>query len=342
MALDDGLRLLRLAGLRAAEFVGAGLVLIGVAPLWVLPWRASQRLGRTYGRIGCLCWGPGRRAGLINMRRAFGPSMTRATATVHVGEVFAAMGASIAEGMQFARRHRTGRGDWPSLYEAEDPALEAGILARPGPKIFVTAHLGSWEVALMIAGLRIGPRGAVIVRRIDNPFLNAVIERLRPSGGAQMIEKREAIARAHDALTGGHSVAMLIDEDGGPRGPFVPFFGRLASTRKTPALLSMITGTPIVVGAAVRRPGRPFLYRLALIEPPSPDQAGAVQHATRQITATLEAWIRDMPWQWRWIHWRWRTRPDGSRERYTGAAVRAVFAEGSSTVSDRAAKENHS
>jgi KDO2-lipid IV(A) lauroyltransferase len=324
-------RLLRLVGVvlfRAAEVLGGVAVLVAISPLWVLPWKQAVTLGRWLGWFGYWCWPEGRRAGLVNVRRAFGASMPPAAARAAIRQVFSSMGASIAEGIQFTRRFRRGEMGWTDLYEAEDPALEASLLVRSGPKIFVTGHLGSWEVALMMTGLRTGPAGAAIMRRIDNPLLNAVLERMRPSGGGRVIEKRGAVVHALAALRRGESVAMLIDENGGPRGPFVDFFGRPASTRKTPALLSVMTGAPIVVGSAVRREGRPFLLRLAVVEPPASAGPADVKHLTQQITCVLEAWVRETPWQWRWIHWRWRTRPDGAQERYTRADLLAAFASG--------------
>src|SRR5205807_7917448 len=129
-------------------------------------------------------------------------------------------------------------------------------------------------------------------------------------------DKTGAAAAALARLRRGDSVAMLLDENGGYRGVFVEFFGRPASTGRLPALLSLETGAPIVVGACVRRPGRRFLYRLALLEAGRERDAEAVALLTQQIVATLERWVRDDPTQWRWIHWRWKTRPDGSGEAY--------------------------
>jgi Kdo2-lipid IVA lauroyltransferase/acyltransferase len=311
---------------RAAEAIGGVLVLLAILPVWLLPWQVAVGLGRAFGAAAYWLWPEGRRAGVINVRRAFGVAMPAAACRAAVHEVCAAMGASVAEGVQFTRRYRRGQAGWTKWYEAEDPALEADVLARPGPKIFVTAHLGSWEVGLMMVGLRMGPSGAAIMRRIDNPLLNAALERLRAPGGSRVIEKRGAVEHALAALQRGESVAMLLDENGGPRGPFVEFFGRPASTRKTAALLSVMTGAPIVVGAAIRRPGRPFLFRLAVLEPPASRSPRDVTPLTAEVTAVLERWIRETPWQWRWIHWRWRTRPDGTREEYTRAVEREVFA----------------
>src|SRR6185369_7838977 len=125
---------------------------------------------------------------------------------------------------------------------------------------------GSWEVAIGTVARRVGASGAVVIRRIDNPFLNAVVRRLRLNRGSEWIEKRGASAEALRRLRAGESVALLADENGGPRGIFVDFFGRPASTHKTPALLSALTGAPIVAGAAIRRGDR-FFFRLAVVEP---------------------------------------------------------------------------
>jgi KDO2-lipid IV(A) lauroyltransferase len=240
--------------------------------------------------------------------------------------VFANLGRSVAEGIQFARRFKGGEAGWESLYTPESPELEAALLADPRPKIFVASHLGSWEISAMLLALRTGGRGAAIARRVDNPFLDALVKRIRLTDPSQWIEKKGAIPVALAHLSAGESVALLLDENGGKRGPFVPFFGRVASTRKTPALLSLRTGAPIVVGAAVRRDGR-FLYRLALIDPSVRSQSDprTVEELTREIVAIQERWIREDPAQWRWIHWRWRSRPDGTEETYTRRDLEEAF-----------------
>lgn len=241
-----------------------------------------------------------------------------------VTDVFQNLAQSLVEAIQVARRMRRDD-DLDSLWDSEDPALAARLLADPRPKIFVTGHLGSWEVAMMILQRAIGG-GAGIARRVDNRWLDRLVKRVRLDDPAQWIEKQGASSIALERLRSGESVAMLLDENGGPRGPFVDFFGRPASTRKTPAVLSLATGAPIVIGALVRQNGR-FLFRLAVIDPLAEQLRGpdAIVPVTARITAQLETWIREMPLQWRWIHWRWKARPDGSSERYTRRDLQEAF-----------------
>ncbi len=309
----------------ARDLLLALLALPFVLPLRFLPWNASCALGSLYGLAAWVFLGKERRAGLLNLRRAYGPSMSRSEAGRQVRKVFANLGRSLAEGIRFSSFSSRSDRSWESLYEAEDPALEARILADPRPKVFVTGHLGSWEVAMQMLDLRLGGRGVAVARRVDNPFVDALARRVRRGGGG-IIEKAGAVAPALAALRSGTSVAVLLDENGGRSGPFPLFFGRPASTRKTPALLSALTGSPIVVGAAVRRGGR-FLFRLALLEPPAAPPAPCdVLDTTERIVRTWEAWVREDPLQWRWIHWRWKTRPGGSEETYTPRDVAEAFA----------------
>jgi Kdo2-lipid IVA lauroyltransferase/acyltransferase len=310
----------------ARDFLLAALVLPFLAPLWFLPWNLSVALARIYGALGFLFWGKARRTGMLNLRRAYGAEMTRARAAATVARVFDSLAEAMAEGLQFARRHTTSD-SWRDLFDTEDPGLAARLLADPRPRVFVTGHLGSWEIAMGLLQRSTGRPGAAVVRRVDNPFLQRLVLKLRVTEPRQWIEKTGAVSEALARLRAGDDVALLADENGGPRGPFLPFFGRPASTRKTAALLAALSGAILVVGAVVRRPGpRPFLFRLAEIPAPGPSATpDEIHEAMRRLNAVWEAWVREDPTQWRWIHWRWRNRPDGTWETYRRRDVRAAF-----------------
>ena len=305
-------------------------VVLLALPLWALPWPLAARLGRFYGRTAALGWPLARRVAMINLRRALG--LERADARRLAFAVFAHLGQSIADGLQCARRRSTwnaGGDALDALYRTEDPELAARLLADPRPKVFVMAHLGSWEMTAAVLAQRFGERGAAIARRVDNPFLDALVKRVRLDRPGQWIEKRGATSAALARLRAGDSVALLLDENAGRRGAFVDFFGRPAATHRSAALLTLLSGAQLVAGAVVRDEGsggRLFLLHEIAVRPELTGDA-AVRDLTQRVTATLEAWIRRYPNQWRWIHWRWRERPDGSSERYRRRDLRRAFAE---------------
>lgn len=302
-------------------------VVVLALPLWALPWPLAARLGRFYGRAAAIGWPRARRVAMINLRRALG--LDRAAARRFTFEVFAHLGESIADGLQSARRRNSAIAASDVLYRIESPALAARVLADPRPKVFVMAHLGSWEMTAAVLARQFGARGAAIARRVDNPFLDALVKRVRLEHPGQWIEKRGATAAALSRLRAGDSVALLLDENAGRRGAFVEFFGRRASTHRSAALLSLLSGAQLVAGALVRdEASGERLFLLAEITP-RPELAGAaaVHDLTRRVTGVLEAWIRRYPRQWRWIHWRWRERPEGGSESYRRRDLRQAFAE---------------
>jgi len=321
-------RLIRLFGLvlwRSLELVLAVLVVVLVLPVWLLPWRAATALGQRVGELVYYFWPGARRVAMINMHRALG--VDRDEARLRTRRVLGNMGRSIAEAVQLARRYRRPDSGWEDRYRVEEPEIERRILDDPRPVVFVTGHLGSWEATVAILALRFGERGAALVRRIDNPFLNRIVRFGRLRHDSQWIEKRDGVSKALSRLRQGHSIALLLDENAGPRGVFVDFFGRPASTQSSAALLALLAGAPVVVGAAFREgDGDRFVFRLELIETDAVTRdSEAVENLTQQIVAVIERWIRERPDEWRWIHWRWKHRPDGSVESYRRADVEACF-----------------
>ncbi len=314
-------------------------VVLLALPLWALPWPLATRLGRFYGRAAAIGWPLARRVAMINLRRALG--LDRAAARRFTFEVFAHLGQSIADGLQCARRRNSALAATAAtaaigaidaldvLYRIESPALAARVLADPRPKVFVMAHLGSWEMTAAVLARQFGARGAAIARRVDNPFLDALVKRVRLERPGQWIEKRGATAAALSRLRAGDSVALLLDENAGRRGAFVDFFGRRASTHRSAALLSLMSGAQLLAGALVRdeESGERLFLLAEIAARPGLAGAAAVHDLTQRVTGVLEAWIRRYPRQWRWIHWRWRERPEGASESYRRRDLRQAFAE---------------
>jgi KDO2-lipid IV(A) lauroyltransferase len=307
------------------DVIVAAVVAVLILPVMLLPQRAARWVARRYGDVGYAGYGLGRRTGVINVRRAFGAEMTHTRARQMTRRVFQHLAQAVAEGLWCL---------WPGAADAfvrsgrvteESPEVVRQALTDPRAKMLVTAHLGSWDLAVIWARMSHG-RGAVVQRTLDNRVLQAALEWARAPLG-ETIAKRGAAGATLDRLRNGQSVAMIVDENAGPRGAFVPFFGRAASTHRTPALLSLQTGSPIVLAVMVRRGGGRFLSRSAWFDPADTAAGWTVDSLTAALTAQLERWIRDDPEQWRWIHWRWKARPDGTQERYDTATVRAGFSE---------------
>jgi KDO2-lipid IV(A) lauroyltransferase len=185
------------------------------------------------------------------------------------------------------------------------------LAASRRPTILLTGHVGNWEVLSLAKALE-GGAGAVVARRLDNPYLDRYVRRVRAALRVRVIDKDGASREAAAILEAGGNLGVLGDQDAGPRGLFVDYFGRPASTFKSIALLSLHQRATILVLACVRdgRPPRHLLTLEDVIEPEEfADDPDPVRAITRRYTAALERVARRHPEQYFWLHRRWKHRP---------------------------------
>jgi Kdo2-lipid IVA lauroyltransferase/acyltransferase len=87
----------------------------------------------------------------------------------------------------------------------------------------------------------------------------------------------------------------------------VPFFGRPAMTATALALLALRFDCDVLPTRVERLPGAHF--RLTVFPPlPLPrsgNHTADVAALTADVTRVLEAWIRERPAEWLWVHRRW-------------------------------------
>ncbi|QDV34141.1 lysophospholipid acyltransferase family protein [Tautonia plasticadhaerens] len=194
-------------------------------------------------------------------------------------------------------------------------------LLKGGPMIMLTGHYGNWEMAGYMFGAFGFPPHSV-ARTLDNPHLDRFIRSFREETGQKMIAKKGGSEAMIDVLASGGLLSMLADQDAGPKGLFVPFFGRPASTFKAIALLAIEYNAPIVVGGA-RRIGDDFRYVVELEEvieiDPEDASPDLIPELTRRYTAALERMVRRDPTQYLWLHRRWKHQPQPKRTKHRAA-----------------------
>lgn len=276
---------------------------VGLA-LAYLPFRLSLWLG---ARLGDIAWAalPGRRAvALENIERAMG-SETSAAERARLGRAsFRHLGQNLVEACVFFFRPPSRLLSRVEVREM-DRLLDAVKLGRG--VLILTGHLGNWELLAASSALMPVPLSAV-VRPLDDPLLDGLLERFRTRAGVELIAKRRALVDIRDALRRGRMVGVLLDQNTSRReGVFAPFFGVPASTSKGLALIALRTGAP-VLPAFIRRvaDGR----HVVEFDPPLPRPADGDPVAyTRAFNEALERAIRRSPEQWFWVHRRWKTRP---------------------------------
>ena len=177
--------------------------------------------------------------------------------------------------------------------------------------LFATAHLGNWELSAYAYALLAAPM-QVVVRPLDNPLIDALVERRRGLSGNRTIGKREYARAILKALAANQAVGILVDQNSAAdAGVFVDFFGVKACAGVGFAKLAARSGAAVIPGFAVwEESEKRYVLRF---RPPVP-MTGDPARDTQAVQSELEQAIREHPEQWLWIHRRWKTRPEGEAE----------------------------
>ena len=191
-------------------------------------------------------------------------------------------------------------------YEGFEHFEEA--LRRGRGVLFATAHLGNWELSAYAHALLSAPM-SVVVRPLDNPLIDRLVERRRALSGNRLLSKKDYARGILKALAANQAVGILIDQNAsGEDGAFVDFFGVPASAGTGFAKLAARTGAAVIPGFALwSAEERRYVLRFY----PPVEMSGDAARDTQALQAVLEAVIRQYPDQWLWIHRRWKTRPPG-------------------------------
>lgn len=198
----------------------------------------------------------------------------------------------------------------------------ARVRAEGRATLFLTAHLGPWELLSFSHGVYTGPVH-FIMRPLDYELFDRFITRRRTLSGCIPILKKDALRKIVRALSHGEDVGILLDQkvqEG--EGVFVDFFGHPASMARGPAGIARSTGAAVLPAFITPDPERKARFSFR-IEPEIPLQKTTDREAddrenTQRFARAIEEAVRRDPEWWLWGHRRWRTRPPGTPDPYEG------------------------
>lgn len=271
--------------------------------------RAGQRLGQGLWLI----YGRGRQRAREHLRQSY-PEASDAWIEQTARRSFEHLAMFACDILYTARLVRPST--WHRYIQfGPGPAREVlQLMLRRRGLIMVTGHYGNFEVlGCVLAAL--GLETYNIARPIDNPYLNRYVYEVLHKGQT-IIYKKGATETMHKVLTSGAALGIVADQNGNRKDIFVDFFGRKAATYKSIGLMAMEYNVPIVIGCA-RRLADSFRFELVLSRIIQPQewqaQPDPLFWITQEYTAAIEAFVRQDPEQYWWVHRRWKTRPAAER-----------------------------
>ena len=256
-----------------------------------------------------------RQVGQRNLAMAL-PEKSAPERTQILRGVFTSLGRQLAELCQFPRLTAENV-DEVVVYDGLENYEQA--FARGKGVLFLTAHFGGWELSAFAHSLH-GHWLHVVMRPMDNPYLDRLLQQYRTMHGNRTVAKDDFVRGLLAAMKAGETVGILMDTNmTPPQGVFVNFFGIPACTASGLARIALRTDAAVVPGFTIWDP-KLGKYRLrfdpAVELVRTGDLDADLVANTQKFTKVIEDYVRKYPDQWLWVHRRWKTRPEGQPPLY--------------------------
>ncbi|HEV3040514.1 MAG TPA: lysophospholipid acyltransferase family protein [Candidatus Angelobacter sp.] len=257
-----------------------------------------------------------RKVGRRNLDIAF-PQKNKKEKKKILRELYKSLGRQLAEFCLFPRYSRQNASQ-VAIYDGFENFADAH--ARGKGVVFLTGHFGGWEIGSFVHSLNGHPL-RIVMRSLDNPYLNTMVDRYRTRHGNQTFSKQDFARGLLSALRNGETVGILMDTNmTPPQGAFVDFFGVPAYTATGAARVALHTDAAVVPALtiwdkALRKYRIRFDPALKLIR--TGNKEADVVENTAAFTKVIENYATRYPEQWLWVHRRWKTRPPGEPPLYS-------------------------
>lgn len=282
------------------------LVVLITLPIALIPYRLSLKAGELLGTLLYFFWGSRRRIAVDNLKGAVsrGSLVIDSSPESVIKQNFRNLGKSLVEVIKIY--YGLG-GRIISNVEIRGVERFTNALKKDSGVLVITGHCGNWELNALACSAKVAPIN-VVVRPINNPFINWLVEITRKKYGNKVINKQGALKGILLALKRNEAVGILMDQSVlSSEGVMADFLGKKDYIMKTPALIAMKTGCA-VLPAFIRRTDRGHV--IEAVEEIEVDKSGdsekAVFNNTVRFSKAIEDYIRKNPSEWLWMHRRWK------------------------------------
>lgn len=274
----------------------------------ILPRQIALKAGEFFGIIIYYISSRHRKITLDNLKIAYGDTKNKEDRKEIAKNTFRNVGRVAAE---FSKMASYKMDFIDKIIEVEGwENFERAVKKKKGI-VFLTGHLGNWELMAYSQSLRGFPIN-IIARPLDNPAVEDFVCKRRSASGNRVIAKKSALKDIMQCLKNREHIGILLDQNVAQQeGIFVDFFGKMACTSFGLAMIALkadITILPVFMvyignGRYKQLIGSEIEIRR------NGDLEHDIAYNTALFTKIIESYIRRYPDQWLWAHRRWKTQP---------------------------------
>lgn len=194
--------------------------------------------------------------------------------------------------------------------------IAAEAMARGKGLVFITAHIGSFELlALEVSAWGFQPY--IVGEPLKDPRLNEMVVNHRQKFGGNSVDRFKDTLKIFKKLRAGAAVALLVDQDIKIKSTMTTFFGLTCATPIGGTIMAMKSKAPVI--PIFIHMNEDLTHEIQVYpEIPMIDTGNEEQDITvntQRINDAIEYEVRRFPTQWVWMHERWKTKP-GEEIRY--------------------------
>lgn len=263
-----------------------------------LPLPIARRLAAAVGRLTSVFQRRNRRSLYRNLEVAFGGEKSPRELRKLRSDIYGNFASFVLEFLWLPMLNRETVAGILAPESFDSYAYMRKLAEERGPVIFLTGHLGNWELAAAagsIAGLPL----TVLVEAHPSPKVTQFFNERRERKGVKLISVSE-FQKCFRALHSKQSLAIAGDRPVTGQGIRVSYFGKPALVPDGHAVLARRFGAIILPGFMVRREDGKYEYVLdKIIEPRVTDDVDAdVRDCVERCLRVFERHIRRCPEQW--------------------------------------------
>jgi Kdo2-lipid IVA lauroyltransferase/acyltransferase len=178
------------------------------------------------------------------------------------------------------------------------------LSARGKGTIAVTGHFANWEM-MGIAGLR-GLNVVVTGKTVKPAWLNKKLVAARASINVRTASGKRILPEILRWIKSGNTGTFILDQyTAPPSGVPAKFFGVTVDTQGAVGLVSQRTEAPIFM-VFTRRDKKGVIHAVFDEVVPTKEELEDPLKMTQLLAGKVEAWLRENPAQWLWVHRRFK------------------------------------